>query len=249
MRLRTTTTVQAALPSRDEPELRHHNDAPAGGRGTSASLAPARLLPAEREPVTFVDPRLAAQLRGVLSALAEGQTVQRTPQRIVLTGVNTPADVPLLAATMAITCASSGYRVLLVDGNLHQPTLHETFGVPNDFGLVSLLVSSGSPHLLPQATMAPNLAVMTTGPCVSNAASLLTRERVFHRLEPLANVFDCIIVDCTSMPPALVSQISAGADHVVIAAKEHVSSMRDLANMVGVLRGDGFASPSVLMIQ
>jgi hypothetical protein len=43
--------------------------------------------------------------------------------------------------------------------------------------------------------------------------------------------------------------LSTGVDNVLIAVKEHVSSMRDLANMVHTLRAEAVPEPSVLMIE
>lgn len=191
----------------------------------------------------------ARELRKLLSNLAKGQSVQRTPQRLVVAGVNTSTEASTVAASLATTCAGSGFRALLVDANLDGPTVHRAFGVSNDVGLSNLLASAEPPHRFVQSTAFPNLAVVAAGPKLPNFSSLLARERVFHRLQPIASSFEYIIADCGSLSPSLVGRLSAGADNVIVAVKEHVSSMRDLSSMIHTLQAESVASPSVLMIE
>ncbi len=172
----------------------------------------------------------ADDLKQVLATLAKGHSVKRSTQRIVVAGVNTEFDASRVAWGLALTSAGSGFRVLLVDANLHRPAAHTQFGVSNDFGLTDLLFGSEAPHRFPQSTPVPNLAVITAGPKLSVYAGLLSREQLFHRLQPLAKYFDYIIVDAARLTPALVGRVSEGADNVIVTAKQHGSSMRELAN-------------------
>lgn len=195
------------------------------------------------------DENFAAQIRAVLSALTHEQNTQRSLQRIVVTGVQMKDRARIVAASLATVCANSGYRVLLIDADFDRPSLHHMFGISNRLGLSTLLSSPDAPHHLPQATSIANLAVICAGPPVQNCSSLIARERVFHRLQPLARSFDYMIIDAGSLAPALVARLSAGADNVVVAVKEHVSSLRDLANMVQILQAEGVPHPAVLMIE
>ena len=195
------------------------------------------------------DQQLDTQLRDLLNVLAQGQTVQRTPQRLVITGVHTETEASFLAQNLALTCARSGYRTLLVDANFKAPSVHRSFGLSTALGLSTLLGTSNPPHSLPQATPVPNLAAITIGPDCPNWSSLLNREQLFHRIEPLAPSFDYMIVDCGNLAPSLVGRVSAGADNVVVAVKEHVSSMRELATIVDTLRGEGVREPAILMVE
>jgi Mrp family chromosome partitioning ATPase len=229
-----------------------------GYEGRSTGLAPLARLPGEAgaygqgEPGTFFgnepEGSLAAQLRELLNVLAQGQAVQRTPQRLVITGVHTETEASFLATNLALTCAQNGYRVLLVDANFRNPSVHRSFGLSTELGLSTLLSSPNPPHALPQATAIPNLAAITIGPDCRNWSSLINREQIFHRLEPLAPSFDYMIVDCGIVQPSLVGRLSLGADNVVVAVKEHVSSMRELAMIVEALRHEGVAEPAVLMV-
>jgi Mrp family chromosome partitioning ATPase len=192
---------------------------------------------------------LDAQLRELLNVLAQGQAVQRTPQRLVITGVQTDTEASYLANNLALAAARSGYRVLLVDANFANPSVHINFGLSTKLGLSTLLSSPNPPHALPQATPVPNLAAITIGPDAANWSSLLNREQIFHRLQPLASSFDYMMIDCGNLQPVLVGRVSAGADNVVVAVKEHVSSMRELATIVDTLRSEGVQEPAILMVE
>lgn len=196
-----------------------------------------------------VDRELTSQLRDLLTVLAQGDGAHRTPQRIVITGVHTETEASFIAMSLALTCASSGYQVLLVDANFERPTVHRNLGLSTRLGLSTLLTSSDPPHLLPQATPVANLAAITIGPECRNWSSLLTREQLFHRLQPLASSFDYILVDCGSLSPSLVGRVSSGADNVLVAVKQHVSSMRELSSIVETLRGEGVREPAILMVE
>jgi len=191
----------------------------------------------------------ADDLKRVLATLAKGHSVKRATQRIVVAGVNAEFDASRIAWGLALTSAGSGFRVLLVDANLNRPAAHAQFGVSNDFGLSDLLLGSDAPHRFPQSTPMPNLAVITAGPKLSIYAGLLAREQMFHRLQPLAKYFDYIIADAARLTPTLVGRVSEGADNVIVAAKQHGSSMRELATLVRTLRDAGAPEASVLMIE
>jgi Mrp family chromosome partitioning ATPase len=191
----------------------------------------------------------AADLKHVLATLAKGNSGRRATQRVVVAGANTGSDASRIAWGLALTSAASGFRVLLVDTNLNRPGAHSHFAISNDFGLSDLLIGSDSPHRFPQSTRIPNLAVIAAGTHASTYASLLARGRVFHRLEPLAKYFDYIIADAGSLTPALLARVSEGADNVVVAVRQHASSMQELASLVRTLRDEAAPEACVLMIE
>ncbi|MHB8626249.1 MAG: polysaccharide biosynthesis tyrosine autokinase [Aggregatilineales bacterium] len=48
----------------------------------------------------------------------------------------------VVSANLAVTAALFGMRVLLIDADLRQPTLHKFFGLPNDTGLTKLIANA-----------------------------------------------------------------------------------------------------------
>ena len=193
--------------------------------------------------------KFAQEMRQIVERLGATPCAPNMPRKITVAALGADTDGASLCASLAVTCSAGGYQVLLVDGNIDRPRLHEMFGVSNTVGLSNLLGDRYPPNHLPQATSIPNLALISAGPRVSNHASLLLRERVLHRLDPIARAFDFIILDCTGLVPALVARSGSGSDNVVVAVKRHKSSMRALQDLVGALGDEGIENPSVVMIE
>lgn len=266
-------TLNVAVPDRESGPARRGRPRARKGKSGAAAMgerADLRLVPTDsREQLSSNEPgddeqfegqaqpmasggqirAYAEELKHVLAMLGKDHSVRRATQRVVVAGVNSGFDASRIAWGLALTSAGSGFRVLLVDANLNRPAAHQQFGVSNDFGLSDLLVSADSPHRFPQSTQMPNLAVIAAGPKLSIYASLLAREQVFHRLQPLARYFDYIIADAGSLTPALLARVSEGADNVILTVRQHVSSMHELASVVRTLRDVDAPEPSVLMIE
>jgi capsular exopolysaccharide synthesis family protein len=88
-----------------------------------------------------------------------------------------------------------GLKVLLVDADLRNPSLHKKLGIDNTTGLSNYLTGACSPPETFQKTAIANLAVMASGPLPPNAADLLASSRLFSLLSVGLEVFDLIVLD------------------------------------------------------
>ena len=88
-----------------------------------------------------------------------------------------------------------GLKVLMVDADLRNPSLHTKLGIDNSIGFSNYLTGSCTPPETFQKTDIPNLAVMASGPLPPNAADLLAGSRLFSLLSVGLEVFDLIVVD------------------------------------------------------
>lgn len=190
----------------------------------------------------------ASQLRQIIAGIAGSRSARVKTHSIVVTSVGARADASLIAAALAVTCATTGYRVLLVDANLARPGMHKLFGVSNEVGLADLLNSVDPPNFLAQPTSIPNLALVSAGSRVFDHASLLSRQRVRHRLDSIASSFDYMFIDASSLPPALLARLAADSEQVAIAVTRHHSSLTDLDKVLRVLRNEGIENSSVIVL-
>jgi capsular exopolysaccharide synthesis family protein len=133
------------------------------------------------------DPRshLAEAYRSVRTSL-QFSTSEGAPRRLVLTSTTKNEGKSTSALALAINFAQLGKRVVLVDGDMRNPTVHKLLGMPNAFGLSNYL--SGYAHadgVLVQGTTIPNLSVITSGPIPPSPVDLLTGPRFLELLDSL----------------------------------------------------------------
>ncbi len=109
---------------------------------------------------------------------------EHVKQQTVLLATPTPyngqAAVP---ANVAIAAAQSGTPTLLVDANLHAPTLQQCFGVGKNIGLSDLLTQKTPASIAPALcdTFVPNLRLLGAGTAPLQEISMIFSTR-FHRL-------------------------------------------------------------------
>jgi capsular exopolysaccharide synthesis family protein len=107
-----------------------------------------------------------------------------------------------MAANLALAFAGSGEKVILIDGDMRKPRLHEFFenySVAGSPGLSRFLAGVGSKGLVCQNGMG-NLCFIPAGPVPPNPVELLASDRFALLIDTLTQRFDRVIVDG---PPCL----------------------------------------------
>jgi polysaccharide biosynthesis transport protein len=186
------------------PRLRHYGpDQPLISNGVPAAFAEA--FRTVRTNVLFAAGSDARSLLVTSTGPGEGKTV--------------------VAANLAIGLAMIGQRVLLVDGDLRRPRVHETFGVPNQPGLAELLTGKARASGAIAGTSIPGLWVLPAGQSAGNPAELLSSRRFEQVLSALLEHYDWILIDS---PPvmavtdaAILSHVAAGVLFVVTAERTY----------------------------
>ena len=111
-----------------------------------------------------------------------------------------------VALNLAHVAALAGQRVLLVDANLHSPSLHLLLELPNVKGLSNLLDHQNAPNeIIQRSHLADNLFVLTAGLPISGTARRLASSQMQYLMEELQATFDLVIYDT----PALVDSKDA----------------------------------------
>jgi non-specific protein-tyrosine kinase len=149
--------------------------------------------------VTLTEPQgAAAEAYQSLRTNLEFSNLDKSVHTLVLAGTDASVDAEAAAANLAVVMAQAGDRVLLVDGNLRQPRLHELVGLPNASGVSTWLVDGGAPPV--QKTTVDGFQVLTAGPALSNPLALLSTKRLHERLAELRALADYVLVVA---PPVL----------------------------------------------
>jgi protein-tyrosine kinase len=141
---------------------------------------------AERVPVEQYR-RLAARL---LTAQLE-----RGTRLVMVTSAFPKEGKTLTSANLALTLSESYKReVLLIDGDLRRPSVHEVFHLPNTNGLNDGL-QNDEDRKIPLLKFTEHLSILTGGQPASDPMSVLSGERMRQVLDEAKKRFDWVIVD------------------------------------------------------
>jgi polysaccharide biosynthesis transport protein len=147
------------------------------------------------------DPRsaLGEAYRSLCTSL-QFATANGMPKSLVITSAGAGEGKSFTSLAIARHFALLGRKVLLVDGDLRNPSLHLKLGRENSVGLSNYLTGGCTPPEAIQKTDVPTLAFMASGPLPPNAADLLGSARLVSLFSIGSEVFDLVIFDG---PPVL----------------------------------------------
>ncbi|MBG9389051.1 GumC family protein [Caenimonas aquaedulcis] len=148
------------------------------------------------------DPRssMAEAYRSVRTAL-QFSTSHGAPRRLLVTSTTRDEGKSTTALALSINFAQMGHHVLLVDGDMRNPSIHKMLGIPNETGLSNLLSDDARGESLIQPTVVPNMSVLTAGPSPPNPVDLLMGPKLLALLDKASAVgITHVIVDG---PPVL----------------------------------------------
>ncbi len=142
------------------------------------------------------DPRsgLSESYRSLGTAL-QFSTESGLPKSLLITSAGPGEGKSSTVFAIGRHCATMGLKVLLVDADLRNPSLHKKLGIDNSRGLSNYLTGANTPPEVIQWTSTENLGVMPSGPLPPNAADLLAGSRLLSLLSVGSEVFDLIILD------------------------------------------------------
>ncbi|UVI31603.1 CpsD/CapB family tyrosine-protein kinase [Paenibacillus spongiae] len=151
--------------------------------------------------VTSLDP---------LSPVTEAYRVLRT--NIQFSSIDRPIHVIMISSAqrgegktttvsnLAVAYAQEGKKVLLIDTDLRDPSLHHVFSLPNRVGLTSILSNQYGLQEVVRDTVVDNLSVITGGPIPPNPSEMLGSFKMQSLIDELRTEYDMILIDT---PPVL----------------------------------------------
>lgn len=144
----------------------------------------------------MADPRsgVSEAYRSLCTAL-QFSTEAGLPKTLCITSAGPAEGKSVTSLAIAAHFANLGFKVLVVDGDLRNPSLHTKLGLGNSVGLSNYLSGGCSPPDAFQKTHIPNLAFMASGPLPPSAADLLGGPKLHSLLAVGLEVFDLIILD------------------------------------------------------
>ncbi|HLQ31612.1 MAG TPA: CpsD/CapB family tyrosine-protein kinase [Chloroflexota bacterium] len=171
------------------------------------------LIDSEPQLIVVQDPRSAvAEAFRTLRTNIQFKSLDNPVRTILVTSSAAEEGKSTVVANLAVSLAQTGAAVIAVDCDLRNPGLHRIFGLPNERGLTSLMLTpdSGLREYL-QRSEAGGVDVLTSGPLPPNPAELLGSKRMESLVRELRDMADYVVFDT---PPVL-----AVTDAAVLATK------------------------------
>lgn len=106
-----------------------------------------------------------------------------------------------LTLGLAVSAARMHQRVLVIDVNLREPSLHKHLDLDNEWGLSLLILDETNPSFKDYIQpIHPAIDVLTAGPLPEDTVKLLSSRRMKELLEEFEESYDLILIDA---PPLL----------------------------------------------
>ncbi|MCU1285741.1 MAG: capsular exopolysaccharide family [Acidobacteriales bacterium] len=128
-------------------------------------------------------------------------SIGSAPKVIMVTSALPQEGKTTTSINTAIVLAQKGGKVLLVDGDMRRPSIHQTFKLRNRSGLSTILTGSNTTEqLIVASPILPNLFVLPAGPPPPHPAELLGSDVMRGLLAKWREQYDHVIIDT---PPVL----------------------------------------------
>jgi capsular exopolysaccharide synthesis family protein len=134
------------------------------------------------------------------------------------------------AVNLAIALADTGARVLIVDGDLRRPKVHEYLGIEGAVGLTDLLIGRAEPEDVIQPWGKAGLFVLPAGKIPPNPSELLGSEALVSLVGEFTRAFDIVLFDSAPLLPvtdaAILARTVGGTIVVCAAGRTHKNQLK-----------------------
>ncbi|WP_341529992.1 polysaccharide biosynthesis tyrosine autokinase [Nostoc sp. UHCC 0302] len=123
-----------------------------------------------------------------------------------------------LALGLAMSAVRLHKRVLLIDANLREPSLHKQINIPNEQGLSSLLASDVTlPNQISvQYLGSAYIDILTAGPTPADSANLLSSPRMMQLMATFEENYDLVLVDASPVLGLVDAMLTASSCRSVV---------------------------------
>ena len=171
--------------------------------------------------ISYNDPKsvISEQYRAIRTNI-EYSNVDQNTKTILVTSSDKNEGKTTTVSNLAVSFANLNKKVLLIDCDLRNASIHKMFRLNNIYGLTDILAKDRAVDKCIQKTELENLYVLTAGAIPPNPAEILSSEKMKNLIEDLKNIYDYIFID--TPPIGLVTDagvLSSFTDGVVLVVK------------------------------
>lgn len=179
---------------------------------------------------------LAESFRSTVTSILYSGQNGNLPRVLVVSSPNPDEGKTTVASNMAIALAQIKFKVLLIDGDMRRPRIHDIFGVPERPGLSQILL--GESPLVFRESEIPNLTLLPSGGYAE--PDLLYKQSLPDLVRQLRSKFEIILIDA---PPILeltdARVLGRQADAVILVLRAQKTTRDDAILARQRLNDDG----------
>ena len=158
---------------------------------------------------------------------------------IVITSAEMGEGKSTVARNIALTFAQTEKKVILIDCDLRNPSVHENFKVSNSVGISEVLLGKATLEESVQKRN-DNFYFLTSGKIPPNPSEMLASSAMTELIEKLKEEYDIIVLDTTPLQVVTDAQIlSTKVDGIILVVraartkKDVVIEAKNLLDKVG----------------
>jgi len=176
--------------------------------------------------------QMAESFRATLASILFPSHCTDHPRSLIVTSSWPMEGKTTIVSNLGVRLTEIGRKVLLIDGDMRRPRLHQVFDQANSWGLSDILREQDSIEDLPldvlvTKTAVPGLFLLPSGASAVNVTALLWSSRMARLLPRFHEVFDYVLLDA---PPCLEfadARIMARyADQLVLVVRANYTDRR-----------------------
>jgi capsular exopolysaccharide synthesis family protein len=143
------------------------------------------------------------------------------PRTILVTSAQSSEGKTTSSVNLAVSLASSGAKVALIDADLRRPSVHKHFNLTRDLpGIVEVITGQLKVEQVAIDGLVKGVSVIPCGAIPPNPAELLGSMEMLETIREMAKVYDFVILDSAPILPLTDSVIlSRYVDGVVLVIK------------------------------
>jgi capsular exopolysaccharide synthesis family protein len=176
---------------------------------------------------THLPTAVASQLASLAQAIEQHPAKPRT---IAFVGSGRNEGTSTCVANMASYLVNRRSRVLMIDANLHWPSLHKLAGVDREGGLLEMMAGEIDLRTAVKPASVRGLWILTSGGMLSEGSNALVVPAAFReRILDLTKDFDYVLVDCPAVNAHEEAAMTAATCDAVVLVIEGGKTLREEA--------------------
>jgi capsular exopolysaccharide synthesis family protein len=166
--------------------------------------------------------------------------VDHPPRVVVLTSSVASEGKSTTACNLALTLASAGARVILVEGDLRRPRVADYMGLEGAVGLTDVLIGRAVLEDVLQPWGSTPLTVLTSGALPPNPSEMLSSAQMGELIASLRARADMVLIDAPPLLPVTdAAVLTRECDGALLVIRQGRTTREQLSRSLEALRSVG----------